>query len=136
VTPRNRFQHPNAIDPVYGETGRFFASDPDTDTPVANTVMGNLLLLDTGPLTTNPEILEWTRYQGFLVATAQSSEITFQSIKTGAGGNDFYMDNIEFCLMAPDLDADGVSDVEDADSDNDGIPDAIEGITWIQIKTV
>lgn len=36
VTPRNEFQHPNITDPVYGVTGRFFASDPNVDTPIIN----------------------------------------------------------------------------------------------------
>lgn len=36
VTPRNTFQHPSVTDPVYGNTGRFFASDPNTNTPVLN----------------------------------------------------------------------------------------------------
>ncbi len=34
VTPRNPSQHPSVTDPVYGNTGRFFASDPNTNTPV------------------------------------------------------------------------------------------------------
>lgn len=33
VTPRNPFQHPEITDPVYGAAGRFFASDPNADTP-------------------------------------------------------------------------------------------------------
>jgi hypothetical protein len=36
VTPRNPSQHPAITDPVYGVTGRFFASDPDANTPVIN----------------------------------------------------------------------------------------------------
>lgn len=36
VTPRNGSQHPSVTDPVYGNTGRFFASDPNTNTPVLN----------------------------------------------------------------------------------------------------
>jgi hypothetical protein len=34
VTRRNPSQHPGITDPVYGNTGRFFASDPDVNTPV------------------------------------------------------------------------------------------------------
>ena len=158
VTPRNGAQHPNAVDPVYGVTGRFFASDPNTSTPVATSVMNDLLpganyefsfwatnsepsgnkneidvyadgnlILATGPLATNASSIPWTLYEGVMTAASDTSTIVFQSTKTGGGGNDFYMDNIEFCLMAADLDADGVADVDDFDSDNDGIPDAIEG---------
>jgi hypothetical protein len=36
VTRRNASQHPGITDPVYGTTGRFFASDPDISTPVVS----------------------------------------------------------------------------------------------------
>jgi len=36
VTPRNPFQHPDITDPVFGAPGRFFASDPNVDTPTLN----------------------------------------------------------------------------------------------------
>jgi len=36
VMPRNAFQHPDITDPVHGAAGRFFASDPDADTPTLN----------------------------------------------------------------------------------------------------
>lgn len=40
--PRNSFQHDYTIDPVYGVTGRFFASDPDTDTPTMSLNLSGL----------------------------------------------------------------------------------------------
>jgi len=42
VTPRNRFQHPEVTDPVYGAVGRFFASDPNADTPTMNFSITNV----------------------------------------------------------------------------------------------
>ena len=33
VRARNKYQHEPVTDPVYGDTGRFFASDPDNSTP-------------------------------------------------------------------------------------------------------
>lgn len=42
VTPRNSFQHPGITDPVYGATGRFFASDPNTSTPTLTTTLTGL----------------------------------------------------------------------------------------------
>jgi len=36
VTPRNPFQHPGITDPVHGAAGRFFASDPNVNTPTLN----------------------------------------------------------------------------------------------------
>lgn len=44
VTYRNKWQHAPALDPVYGATGRFFASDPNSNTPTATSVMSNLLV--------------------------------------------------------------------------------------------
>ena len=43
VTPRNRFQHAAVTDPVYGVTGRFFASDPNVDTPTMNFEITNVI---------------------------------------------------------------------------------------------
>ena len=42
ITPRNNAQHDNITDPVYGVTGRFFASDPDSDTPTLTTTLTGL----------------------------------------------------------------------------------------------
>jgi uncharacterized repeat protein (TIGR01451 family) len=42
VTPRNIYQHPGITDPVYGVTGRFFASDPNTSTPTLTTTLTGL----------------------------------------------------------------------------------------------
>jgi len=48
--PRNRFQHPDVdnspgaiTDPENGATGRFFASDPNADTPVLNFSITNII---------------------------------------------------------------------------------------------
>ncbi|MEM7767211.1 MAG: hypothetical protein AAF253_06945 [Pseudomonadota bacterium] len=42
VTPRNSFQHAEITDPLYGATGRFFASDPNADTPTLNFSVTNV----------------------------------------------------------------------------------------------
>lgn len=43
VTPRNPYQHADITDPVYGVTGRFFASDPNADTPTLNFTITNVV---------------------------------------------------------------------------------------------
>jgi len=43
VTPRNPYQHADITDPVYGATGRFFASDPNADTPTMNFTITNVI---------------------------------------------------------------------------------------------
>ncbi|MEM6353303.1 MAG: GEVED domain-containing protein [Cyanobacteria bacterium P01_D01_bin.14] len=40
--PRNRFQHDGITDPVYGVTGRFFASDPNDSTPTMTITLSGL----------------------------------------------------------------------------------------------
>ncbi len=50
TTPRNRFQHPDVVnspgaitDPEFGATGRFFASDPNVNTPTLNFNITNVI---------------------------------------------------------------------------------------------
>ncbi|OQX04201.1 MAG: hypothetical protein BWK73_36945 [Thiothrix lacustris] len=41
-TKRNSSQHANLVDPVYGATGRFFASDPNNQAPIISTTLSGL----------------------------------------------------------------------------------------------
>lgn len=147
VNPRNSFQHPDITDPVYGATGRFFASDPDTDTPTINFTALNvnpnenyqlsfwaansepngapnninleidgIVSLNTGPLQAFPSALEWKKYQ-FVFNSGNRTEIliALRSLETGAGGRDFYLDNVEmeFCsLTRSDVTGINFSDVD------------------------
>ena len=43
VSPRNPYQHAAVTDPVYGAEGRFFASDPNADTPTMNFEITNVV---------------------------------------------------------------------------------------------
>ena len=125
---RNTFQHDNITDPVYGVTGRFFGSDPDTDTPTLTTTLTGLIpnqfyqysfwaansepnppssndvsaivngteIYNTDDLPTFPQTLEWKKHTvSFTNGASDSITIDLASNKTGAGGNDFYLDNIE-----------------------------------------
>lgn len=47
VTPRNSYQHHPAVDPVYGATGRFFASDPNNNTPTLSDTINGLVSWET-----------------------------------------------------------------------------------------
>lgn len=127
VTPRNAFQHPGITDPVYGAAGRFFASDPNVDTPtmnfsvlgvvpnqnyelsfwaansepngtpnIVNAVVNGVVSFTTGPLQAFPAALEWRRYGVvFNSGNLTALQISMQSTETGAGGRDFYLDNVE-----------------------------------------
>ncbi|MEL6927661.1 MAG: GEVED domain-containing protein [Cyanobacteria bacterium J06600_6] len=125
---RNPFQHENITDPVYGFTGRFFGSDPDTDTPTLTTTLNGLTpnqfyeysfwaansepnppssndvsaivngteIYNTGDLPTFSQTLEWKKHTvSFTNGNSSSITIDLESNKTGPGGNDFYLDNIE-----------------------------------------
>lgn len=43
LTPRNKYQHADVTDPVYGNTGRFFASDPNANTPTMHFQVTNVI---------------------------------------------------------------------------------------------
>lgn len=43
VNPRNTYQHTDITDPVYGVTGRWFASDPNVNTPTLNFTIFNVV---------------------------------------------------------------------------------------------
>jgi len=133
VTPRNPFQHPDITDPVNGITGRFFASDPNVDTPtlnftifdvtpnqnyevsfwaansepngtpnIVNAVLNDITSYSTGPLPAFQAALEWRRH-GFIfnAGNRTSVSVSMASTETGAGGRDFYLDNVEMqrCVL-------------------------------------
>ncbi len=147
VNPRNSFQHPDITDPVYGTTGRFFASDPNVNTPIINFTALNvnpnenyqlsfwaansepngtpndinleidgIVSLNTGDLQAFTSALEWKKY-AFVFNSGNRTEIliALRSLETGAGGRDFYLDNVEmeFCsLSGSDITGANFSDVD------------------------
>jgi len=135
VTPRNRFQHINVTDPVYGNTGRFFASDPNANTPTmnfqitnvvpnenyelsfwavnsefnaipnrVNAVVDGIVSFSTGLLVSNPTALPWQKY-GFVFNSGDRTtiQLSMASTETGAGGRDFYLDNVEMRICTLSL---------------------------------
>ncbi len=127
VTPRNSSQHADVTDPVYGVTGRFFVSDPNTDTPTlnfditnvlqdqnyeisfwaansepsglpnrVNAVVDEIISYSTGLLQPNSGGVPWQRYAFVFNAGSRTSiQLAMVSTETGAGGRDFYIDNVE-----------------------------------------
>ncbi len=127
VTARNQFQHPEVTDPIYGVTGRFFASDPNTNTPTlnftitnvipdenyeisfwaansefnavpnkVNAVVDGIVSYSTGDLISNSSALPWQRYAFVFNAGSRNViSLSMESTETGAGGRDFYVDNVE-----------------------------------------
>ncbi len=133
---RNNFQHEGITDPVYGNTGRFFVSDPDNDTPTMTVTLTGLTpnqfyeysfwaanAEPSGPSSNNIDILidgetvystgdlpfvpalAWKKHTfTFTNGPGNSIIIDLKSTKTGSGGNDFNLDNIELqeCNFAID----------------------------------
>ncbi len=125
--PRNTFQHTGTTDPVYGAAGRFFVSDPDSDTPTLSVTLNGLTpnkfyeysfwaanAEPSGPSSNNIDVLvdgqvvyrtgdlpfvpklAWKKHTvTFSNGPNTSVTIDLASTKTGNGGNDFYLDNIE-----------------------------------------
>lgn len=155
VTPRNKYQHAGVTDPVYGAAGRFFASDPNTDTPTmhfditnvvpnqnyelsfwavnseisaipnkVNAVVDGIVSFSTGPLVSNATAMPWQKY-GFVfnAGNRTSIQLSMASTETGAGGRDFYLDNVEMraCTFSTPGSISGYA-YSDTDGSNDYLP--------------
>ncbi|PWA05442.1 choice-of-anchor D domain-containing protein [Flavobacterium psychrotolerans] len=78
--------------------------------------------------TCGPSLSNWLQYS----TTVNLGNVTDFMVKIknnapGGGGNDFAMDDIVIAQTYCDWDSDGVANLFDLDSDNDGIPDIEEG---------
>ncbi|NRD19824.1 T9SS sorting signal type C domain-containing protein [Winogradskyella eckloniae] len=73
----------------------------------------------------NPEA-SWHNYSANFTLEVSEFNVFFYTTETGNNGNDFALDDIEIKQILCDTDHDGVANIFDLDSDNDGIPDAVE----------
>ncbi|MFI1743077.1 choice-of-anchor D domain-containing protein [Thalassobellus sediminis] len=69
---------------------------------------------------------EWKQFTQDFTTTETSFVVQFVNNAPGGGGNDLAIDDIEVRQTLCDLDGDGIANVFDLDSDNDGIPDVVE----------
>ncbi|MEP5338361.1 MAG: LamG-like jellyroll fold domain-containing protein [Algibacter sp.] len=70
---------------------------------------------------------EWKQFaQQFTTSTETAFIVQFVNTAPGGGGNDLAIDDIEVRQTLCDMDHDSVADIFDLDSDDDGIPDAVE----------
>ncbi|WP_329805902.1 choice-of-anchor D domain-containing protein [Flavobacterium facile] len=69
---------------------------------------------------------DWVQFTASLNLNVDAFNVTFINNETGGLGNDLALDDILITQALCDLDLDGVADVFDLDSDNDGIEDIIE----------
>jgi hypothetical protein len=93
-------------------------------------VNNNLLTsISTGnipPTTASNLAGDWYQFTASINLNVDAFNVTFINNETGGLGNDLALDDILITQALCDLDLDGVADVFDLDSDNDGIEDIIE----------
>ncbi len=69
---------------------------------------------------------DWYQFTANLNLNVNTFKVIFINNETGGAGNDLAIDDILISQTLGDRDGDGVADVFDLDSDNDGIPDIVE----------
>lgn len=69
---------------------------------------------------------DWYQFTASLNLNVDAFNVIFINNETGGLGNDLALDDILITQALCDLDLDGVADVFDLDSDNDGVEDIIE----------
>lgn len=82
---------------------------------------GNIAPTTAGNLAGN-----WVQFTASLNLNVDAFNVIFINNETGGLGNDLALDDILITQALCDLDLDGVADVFDLDSDNDGLEDIIE----------
>lgn len=80
------------------------------------------------PTSTNTcAVSEWRQYSTSVnLGSVTTFKIRFKNNAPGGGGNDLALDDIVIRQQYCDRDGDGIADIFDLDSDNDGIPDVEE----------
>ncbi|WP_194768361.1 LamG-like jellyroll fold domain-containing protein [Tamlana sp. I1] len=71
-------------------------------------------------------VSEWQEFSSTLTTSESTILVKFVNNAPGGAGNDLALDDIVIKQSICDMDGDNVGDIYDLDSDNDGIPDAIE----------
>jgi hypothetical protein len=81
---------------------------------------------DIAPSATTPSATDWKQFTASLNLSVNSFKVVFINNAPGGAGNDLAIDDILITQSLCDYDSDGVADIFDLDSDNDGIPDVVE----------
>ncbi|WP_372753375.1 LamG-like jellyroll fold domain-containing protein [Mariniflexile sp.] len=95
-----------------------------------NTATGLPAVITTGdipPSINGDPLNSWHQFTASLTFNTNQFQVIFSNNEFGGLGNDLAIDDIEIRQTLCDMDGDGVADVFDLDSDNDGIPDVVEG---------
>ena len=101
--------------------------DPATSTVLSTYNTGQIGRCNGGIGVNSCTYSEWQQYTTTVnLGTVTTFTIRFKNNAPGGGGNDLAIDDITLRQQYCDRDLDGVADMFDLDSDNDGIPDIEE----------
>ena len=93
---------------------------------MSNNLISSIATDDIAPTTASNTAGDWYQFSATFTPLTSDFTIVFKNNQPGGAGNDLALDDIQIVQTLPDFDLDGVADVFDLDSDNDGIGDIIE----------
>ncbi len=102
--------------------------DPATNTVISTYNTGDIGRCNGGTGVNSCTYSEWQQYTTTVsLGNVTTFTIRFKNNAPGGGGNDLAIDDITLKQDYCDRDGDGIANMFDLDSDNDGIPDIEEG---------
>ncbi len=93
---------------------------------VNNNVLASITTGDIPPSINGDPAGSWHQFTANLTFNVSEFYVYFINNEVGGAGNDLAIDDIVISQTLCDTDGDGVADIFDLDSDNDGIPDVVE----------
>ncbi len=93
---------------------------------LSNNLISTITTGDIAPSAATPTASDWKQYSATFTPSTTGFSIIFKNNQVGGIGNDLALDDILITQKLTDTDQDGVADVLDLDSDNDGIGGIIE----------
>ena len=93
---------------------------------MSNNLISSIATDDIAPTTASNTAGDWYQFSATFTPLTSDFTIIFKNNQPGGAGNDLALDDIQIVQTLPDFDLDGVADVFDLDTDNDGIGDIIE----------
>lgn len=93
---------------------------------MSNNLISTIATDDIAPTSATNIAGDWYQFSATFTPLTSGFTIIFKNNQPGGAGNDLALDDIQIVQTLPDFDQDGVADVFDLDSDNDGIGDIIE----------
>lgn len=93
---------------------------------INNNLLTSISTGNIAPTTATNLAGDWYQFTASLNLNVDAFNVIFINNETGGLGNDLALDDILITQALCDLDLDGVADVFDLDSDNDGLEDIIE----------